>query len=133
MQRLRGAFDDHDVTFVSVHADYAADVSGSKFFKISDVSRFSGMRLLLVVAQLFLIIVRTRPSVVITTGSAPGLVAIALAKTVFRVKTVWIDSIANCEQLSTSGMQARRFADRWLTQWPHLAASDGPQYWGAVL
>lgn len=133
MLRLRDAFHGQDVTYVSVHADYAADVPGSKFYKVSDVSRFNGARLLLVVIQFLIIIIRVRPTVVVTTGSAPGLLAIAIAKTIFRIRTVWIDSIANCEQLSSSGVQARRFADRWLTQWPHLATADGPQYWGAVL
>jgi hypothetical protein len=133
MLRLRDAFHGHDVTYVSVHADYSADVAGSRFFKVSDVSRFSGVRVLFVAIQLLIVIVRARPAVVVTTGSAPGLLAIAIAKTVFRIRTVWIDSIANCERLSTSGMQARRFADQWLTQWPHLAESGGPMYWGGVL
>ena len=58
----------------------------------------------------------------------------ALAKTLFGIKTIWIDSIANCERMSSSGKQARRFADQWLTQWPDLAGGpQGPDYWGAVL
>ena len=47
--------------------------------------------------------------------------------------TVWIDSIANVEELSMSGRHARRHADVWLTQWPHLAQPDGPHYRGGVL
>jgi UDP-N-acetylglucosamine:LPS N-acetylglucosamine transferase len=133
MLRLREAFQGHEVTYVSVHAHYAADVAGARFHKVSDVSRFNRARLFLVLIQLLVVIVRTRPTVVVTTGSAPGVLAIAIAKVIFRIPTVWIDSIANCEQLSSSGLQARRFADRWLTQWPHLAGSEGPLYWGAVL
>jgi hypothetical protein len=34
---------------------------------------------------------------------------------------VWIDSIANVEQLSLSGKLAARVAGRTYTQWPHLA------------
>ncbi|WP_220347888.1 hypothetical protein [Alkalilimnicola ehrlichii] len=48
-------------------------------------------------------------------------------------KTIWVDSLANAEQLSVSGAKVRRFADLWLTQWEHLAAPDGPHYRGAVL
>jgi hypothetical protein len=46
---------------------------------------------------------------------------------------VWIDSIANAERMSSSGLQARRFAHVWLTQWPALAVAGGPSYWGEVL
>jgi hypothetical protein len=46
---------------------------------------------------------------------------------------MWIDSIANVKQLSSSGKLAGKFADVWLTQWPDLAKESGPRYWGAVL
>jgi hypothetical protein len=48
-------------------------------------------------------------------------------------RTIWIDSIANAEQLSVSGAKVKPFADLWLTQWPHLVTKDGPDYKGAVL
>lgn len=131
--RLRPAFEDFDVTFVSVYADYAESVPGHKFYRITDVSRFSIGKLCLVIPQLVSILLRVRPAVVLTTGSAPGLLGLALAKVCTRARTVWIDSIANCEQMSSSGKQARRFADLWLTQWPNLAGRAGPQHWGAVL
>ena len=70
---------------------------------------------------------------VISTGAAPGLVALAVAKLLTGSRTVWIDSIANTKQLSLSGRLARPVADAWLVQWPHLARPGGPEYWGAVL
>lgn len=88
-----------------------------------------------VAAQLFRILLKERPSVVVTTGSAPALICLILAKRLFRVRTIWIDSIANVERLSTSGEEAGKIADVWLTQWPHITQGMGkrPQYWGAVL
>ena len=83
------------------------------------------------------ILLKERPKVVVTTGSAPALIALILAKYLFRANTIWIDSIANAERLSTSGKTAGQFADIWLTQWPQLASAKGterhPEYWGAVL
>jgi hypothetical protein len=73
-----------------------------------------------------------RPHVVVSTGAAPGYFALRLGRW-FGARTVWIDSIANVEQLSMTGTLVRRFADRWLTQWPHLAQSGGPEFAGAVL
>jgi hypothetical protein len=70
------------------------------------------------------------------TGSAPGVMGLALAKLLFRCKTMWIDTIANCEEMSDSGRRARDFADVWLTQWPqlpfdfhHLLSSLGRSAW----
>jgi hypothetical protein len=41
--------------------------------------------------------------------------------------------MANIEDLSMSGARAGRYADLWLTQWPHLAKAEGPYYGGSVL
>lgn len=133
LRRLVPAFEGYDVAFASVFPAYSQDVPGKRFYVFADFSRFHKTRALRVTLQLFRILLRERPDIVITTGSAPGLITLALSKTLFRSKTIWIDSIANCEQLSSSGMRARRFADLWLTQWPHLAGSAGPKFWGAVL
>jgi len=133
MQRLRPAFAGHDVAYVSVYPDYADDLPGERFYAVTDITRMSLPKLLILAPQLTRILLREKPDVVITTGSAPGLVCIALAKLLTRAKTVWIDSIANCERMSSSGQQARRFADQWLTQWPELSSDGGPGYWGAVL
>lgn len=133
MRRLRPVFEGLSTVYASVYDDYAADVPGRRFYRIADMTRFNLVKLAILIPQLMWILLRERPEVVVTTGSAPGLVAIALAKILMGAKTIWIDSIANCETLSSSGRQARRFADLWLTQWPHLAATPGPLYWGAVL
>jgi hypothetical protein len=48
-------------------------------------------------------------------------------------RVVWVDSIANVEELSMSGAKAGSFVDLWLTQWPHLARESGPHCFGNVL
>jgi len=133
MCRLYPAFENLDVAFVSVHPAYAEQVPDHRFYAVRDVTRWDRWGLIVLAAQLLRILLIERPSVVITTGSAPGLFALTIAKLVLRARTMWIDSIANCEQLSSSGMRARHFADVWLTQWPPLQRPDGPAYWGAVL
>ena len=75
---------------------------------------------------------RHRPDVVLSTGAAPGFFAILFGK-LLGARTIWVDSIANAEQLSLSGKKAGRFADLWLTQWPHLAQPGGPLYKGSVI
>jgi hypothetical protein len=48
-------------------------------------------------------------------------------------RTIWVDSVANAEEMSMSGKLARRFAHLWLSQWEHVAGAEGAEYAGAVL
>ena len=138
--RLRPAFEGLEVFYVSLDASSAADVPGHRYYTIRDASRKNKLAFLIVAFQLLRILLQERPRVVITTGSAPALVALILARRLLGARTIWIDSIANVERLSTSGEKAGRVADIWLTQWPDLAAGTGqgdqtrhPAFWGAVL
>ena len=130
--RLRPAFEGLDVTWVSRDPASRDDVAPSPFHVIGEASRAQKLGVLKVALQAFWLLIRIRPSVIVTTGAAPGLLTLALGKTLFRAKTIWIDSIANVETLSGSGRLAARFADIRLTQWPDLVEDD-IEYWGAVL
>lgn len=131
--RIRPALAGLDVGYATIQPSSQADVPGCRFHTFEDFSRFSKLSLPRVVWQLIKILWREKPAVVITTGSAPALICLGLAKVMFRSRTIWIDSIANVEKLSSSGAAARLVADVWLTQWPDLARKDGPECWGAVL
>jgi len=130
--RLRPSFVECDVAYVTVQREYAADVAGHRFYVINDATRWSKVSLLFMAARLLAITIIERPSVVITTGAAPGYFAIRFGR-LLGAKTVWLDSIANAEALSMSGRMAGKHADLWLTQWEHLAGSEGLEYAGAVL
>jgi len=130
--RLRRAFEGHHVCFVSVRGSYAADVPGSRFRCINDATRWQKFGLGLMCMRLLLILLMERPHTVISTGAAPGYFAIRIGR-LLGASTIWIDSIANVEQLSMTGQIVRRHADLWLTQWEHLASPEGPEYAGSVL
>lgn len=130
--RLRDAFEGHDCAFVTVQRSYAEQVSGARFYRVLDATRWDRLRLIGMVLQLAWVLLRERPDVVVTTGAAPGVAALRLGKWL-GARTVWIDSIANVEALSMSGERVRGFTDLWLTQWPELAKPEGPHYRGAVL
>lgn len=130
--RLLPAFEGHDAAFVTVSPDYREAVPGRRFHVVRDATRWNKLGLLRTVWQLFRIVRRERPDVVLTTGAAPGYLAVRIARRM-GARTVWIDSIANVEELSLSGKLAGRYADLWLTQWEHLASPGGPEFAGAVL
>jgi UDP-N-acetylglucosamine:LPS N-acetylglucosamine transferase len=118
--RISLAFEALDVVFVSTNQVFKSTVDGRKFYKISDASRWNKFQLMKAFIQMLRIIKREKPHALITTGAAPGLMGILAAK-LCGVKTIWIDSIANVEELSLSGKIALRFADRVYTQWPKLS------------
>jgi UDP-N-acetylglucosamine:LPS N-acetylglucosamine transferase len=128
--RLRPAWEGHDVTYATVHAASAADVVPASLLTFRDVSRADWWRLPLTLWDIALILFKVRPQVIVTTGALPPLVALALVKP-FGVRTLWIDSIANSEELSGSGQQASRIATVALTQWPQLATRK-IDHWGSV-
>jgi len=130
--RLRPAFEGCDVHFVTVQGDYRRDVGGAPFYTVRDATAWTPLGLLRLMVQLAAVMLRVRPDVVVTTGAAPGYLAIVCGK-VLRARTVWVDSLANVDELSRAGRLAGRFADLWLTQWPELATEDGPEYAGQVL
>lgn len=132
MLRLRPAFDGMDVFYVGVKPMYGADVAPAEFHVVRDVSRLHKWSLFATVAKLLWIVLRERPRAIVTTGSAPGMLALRIGHLV-GVKGIWIDSIANVEEMSMSGRQAGRVADLWLTQWPHISRTEGPRYEGSVL
>lgn len=133
LMRLRSAFDGCEQFFVGVKPYYAEDVPGQRFEWVRDVSRLQMGNLPFALLKLLWILLRYRPAVIVTTGSMPGYLALRLGKLLLGARTVWVDSVANVEELSLSGRKAGRVADLWLTQWEHLAKPGGPRYVGSVL
>ena len=131
LMRLRPVFDGMGVRWMTTHAEYRNDVDG-RFYVVLDANLWNKVALAKMFVQVGWVLLRERPRVVVTTGAAPGFAAILFGR-LLGARTIWIDSIANSETLSTSGAKAGRWAHVWLTQWPHLAAPGGPQFWGAVL
>lgn len=133
LRRIAPAFAGLDAFYVGVDRIPPAEMAGETYYAVRDATRRDRIAFAVLVAQLVRIVLKERPDVVVTTGAAPGLIALALAKILVGSRTIWIDSIANVGRMSGSGMQARRFADHWLTQWEELARPEGPHCWGQVL
>jgi hypothetical protein len=129
--RLRPAFAGVPVCWVTTQAELSKDVS-ERLYVVRDANLWDKPGLVLLFLQVGWLMLRLRPSVVVTTGAAPGFAAVFFGR-LLGAHPVWIDSIANAEQLSGSGIRVRRWAHVWLTQWEHLATPTGPQYWGSVL
>jgi hypothetical protein len=102
-------------------------------YVIGECNRQHPLKAIIVLAKSLKIVIKERPSVVITTGSLP-LAILCLSAKLMGTKIVWIDSIANIERFSLSGRVIRPFADLFLTQWPELAEKySNVEYAGAII
>lgn len=111
-----------DVVYMSTHEKCATMVEGRVYYSMNDFSRWDFYKMFPELLHSIYIICKEKPSIVITTGAAPGLVCLFAAK-ICGIRTVWIDSIANVEHISFSGRVASKFASRIYTQWPSLAGN----------
>lgn len=132
LMRLRASFSGHSVSYSTVDASNRADVASHPFYQIPDANRTQKFRLLLLLVRLTWIVLRVRPNAIVTTGAAPGYLAIRIGKMI-GARTLFLDSMANAEKISLSAHLAERHADLLLTQWPHLSKRDGAQYRGSVV
>lgn len=132
LNRLLPAFEDCEKVFVTTEEKYQDTVGNNKFLLVPDANRWNKLRVIYLAIVMLKHIFIIRPDVVVSTGAAPGFFALLFGKKL-GAKTIWLDSIANVDELSLSGKKVQRYADLWLTQWEHLATPGGPKFEGAVL
>lgn len=127
--RLRPVLEKFDVSYASSQKREGM----APYFSFVDANRNEKLKLLIQALQVLWLVVKLRPDTIITTGASPGYFAMLFGRLI-GCQTIWLDSIANAEELSLSGMKAGRFASIWLTQWPKLADKEGgPAFKGRVL
>lgn len=131
--RISPAVEEFDCLFVSTAQGLIPPFGHRPVVQIMDGSRDTPWQLIKSVFGIYKVLRDFRPDVILTTGAAPGAVALLVGKLLGCV-TIWTDSIANSEELSLSGKFARGFADLRLTQWEHLARiSDDIRFMGRVI
>lgn len=132
--KLARSWEPYSVFYVSTLPIVADELKKrGRTYTIGECNREHPIRAMAVLLRSMRLVWKERPDVVLTTGSLPlGLVC--LAAKCFGASIIWIDSITNVERLSVSGRMVRRFADLFLTQWPHLQSKDrNVEYLGAIV
>lgn len=134
LHRLKPAYAKFDYVVVTNRSlkgsQMFADASDS--FVVTDCNLNTKLKLLKVFFELFAIVLKSKPDAIITTGAAPGLVAILVGKILIK-KIIWIDSIANAEKLSSAGTVAKRLTKFCYSQWPDVAKENKIGYIGKVI
>lgn len=130
--RLNSAFKGATVTYASSQRELASTVPGHRFLHFPDANRDKKTALFLQVLKIMWIVIITRPNIIVSTGASCGFIAAAVGR-LFGAKALFVDSIANAEELSLSAKLSIKVANQVLTQWPHLAQSQRIMYKGSVL
>lgn len=129
---MRDGYAGGDVLYLTTLPGLPEQYEASPARIIPDCNRNELGNVIRCVASLARILIMHRPHVIISTGALPGVIALALGRLI-GARTIWVDSVANAEEMSMSGKLAKRFAHLWLSQWEHVAAEAGADYAGAVL
>jgi UDP-N-acetylglucosamine:LPS N-acetylglucosamine transferase len=141
LNRLMPAFEGCEVHWACTSPDHEARLrvaagrlgqQVASYTPITDANRWTKLKLVKQMLETVALLIRVRPDVIVTTGASVGYFAIRAGR-LLGARTCWIDSIANGDELSLSGVKAGPHADLFLTQWPHLAKPGGPDCRGAVL
>jgi len=129
---LRPTLANYDIRFATTEPAVAAQHGIATVESLPDCNQNRPVASALCAMAALWVVVKLRPQVILSTGAAPGFFCI-LAGRLIGARTLWIDSVANGEELSMCGKLSRRFAHECWTQWEHLAEGDTPRYFGAVL
>ena len=129
---LRPGYDAAQVTYMTTLEGLAAQFGAGAQITVPDCNADTKIAALWATLVIGWRVLRLRPHAVITTGALPGLIAIFWGRLI-GARTLWVDSVANAEELSASGRLARRRAHQTLSQWPDVAAATGTRYEGSVL
>lgn len=112
----------YDVIYMSTMHEGKVMVSNATFYSIPDFNRWETWKMVPAAFKILTVLRVNRPSAIISTGAAPGLLTILIGY-LFGIKTIWIDSVANVQAMSLSGRLAKIFSKHVYTQWPDLATN----------
>lgn len=129
---LRPTLERYDVRYATTNTEVAGQHGVSEIESLPDCNQNTPIRALRCLFAAIALVLRQRPDAIVSTGSAPGFFCL-LAGRMMGARTLWIDSVANAEEMSMSGRLSLRVAHECWTQWEHLARPGGPSYHGAVL
>jgi UDP-N-acetylglucosamine:LPS N-acetylglucosamine transferase len=141
LYRMRPAFDGHHVTYASTMPGLAASIADDAkvrgqlqpdYIILPEANRWQKLKMLKLLLRVGMLLLKLRPDYIISTGAAHGFFAIRMGA-FLGAKTIWIDSIANAEDMSMSGRLIKTHVSHCLSQWEDVATKESVEFHGAVL
>lgn len=129
---LRPTLEQYHVQYVTTDTSLALQHGIIAAELLPDCNRNKPLRALYCGVRASWMILKHRPHVVISTGAAPGFMCLLFGR-MLGARTLWIDSVANGEELSMCGKLSMTIAHQCWVQWEDLAMGNSSHYKGAVL
>ena len=129
---LRPTLERYDVQYVTTDTAFAQQHGITAAERLPDCNRHKPLRALYCGVCAVWILLKHRPHVVISTGAALGFMCLLFGR-MLGARTLWIDSVANGEELSMCGKLSMTIAHQCRVQWEDLAMGVSSHYRGAVL
>ena len=122
-------FNKHDHFFVTFKRQDSTELAKKEKVYFVDDPKRNPIKLLKNTIQTFRILLKERPSVIITTGAGVAIPACYLAK-VFGSKVIFIEDFCRTHNLSLSGKLVYPIADLFLVQWKALSKKHNKAIYG---
>ncbi|HHB82603.1 MAG TPA: glucuronosyltransferase [Devosia sp.] len=132
LQNIVAAFEDAQIFFARSSASHERIKADTSITHVDNFTLYTMWKMPRTLVQVIMLLWKTKPKRVVSTGGAPGVLAIILGR-IMGAHCIWVDSLYNSQEISLSGKIAGLFAQTWLTQWEHLSQENGPLYKGALL
>ena len=133
--QIKSVYEKYDHFFITFKRKNSVELAkNEKVYFVEDPSR-NPFKLIKTLFQSFLILLKERPKVIISTGAGVAIPIIYLGKLLFRSRIVFIESFCRVSTPSLSGRLAYPIADKFYVQWEELLKAYGrkAEYKGAVI
>ncbi len=129
---LRSTLEQYKVQYVTTDTSLALQHGITAAERLPDCNRNKPLKALYCGIRAVWMVLKHRPHVVVSTGAAPGFMCLLFGR-MLGARTLWIDSVANGEELSMCGKLSMTIAHQCWVQWEDLATGKSSRYFGAVL
>jgi UDP-N-acetylglucosamine:LPS N-acetylglucosamine transferase len=119
--QLSKAFEGHEKFFISYDTVRTRDLDNK--YLLQNIGR-NPIRFLAIIPGIFHILRKEKPDIILSTGAEIAIPVFIIAK-IFRIRTIFIESLCRIKQPSHTGQIVYPFADIFLVQWESLLAKYG--------
>lgn len=129
---LMDAFKEHEIFFITYDNFRTRELKYEKYL-LENIGT-NPLKMTKAFFQMFKILIKEKPDIIISTGSEIAIPAFIIAK-ILRIRTIFIESWCRVKTKSGTGKIVYPLSDMFLVQWPELLElyGDKAQYVGAVI
>ncbi len=131
MFKLKDAWSKYDYFFITYDSVRTRELREKKFLIVHPAD--SCVRFFINMIWNVPKILLEKPDVLISTGMGWTDIVLFPLFRLCGIYTIYIESLANVSNVTGTGKLVRKFANRFLVQWPKLAEEIGAEYHGGLL